>query len=315
MMKKSIVLFLLLAVLGVAGTASAATSIWSHGVASGDWATAANWAGSQGSGNPPSATGTTWAFAAAGGTNAITVSAAGTTSGGIYLFTGYSGTPTSTTMTSSTDCTITVNSGATLLFTKGSNMWSTQAGAKSTLVIYGTYMGETAASNGMQFNLASGTSSTGTSTVKVENGGVLDNGTTGSAQSGTLNIVTTGTTASNTGTIDIYNGGQVNTKAYSIGTAGTGKIYIEAYTGGNTSFKSMWINGDATTQVAADITAHKIQAATFDGSGNLLTSTDLTSANYGYNSTLGQTWIVVPEPATVALLGLGGLMLLRRRRR
>jgi len=47
---------------------------------------------------------------------------------------------------------------------------------------------------------------------------------------------------------------------------------------------------------------------------------DIDSANSGQRVTLGESvltvaYTVIPEPATVGLLGLGGLMLLRRRRR
>jgi len=324
MMKKLTVLLLLLAVLGVAGTASAATSLWAN-VASGDWATPSNWI-SQG---PPSATGTTWAFRSGGGTSSIAVSSSATQ---LYLYLGYSGTPTNITMTSAANATLTIGSapGSSVVMqtSKGTHLWSTQSGAVSNLVIYGTYNAGTAASASMNLYLASGTGSTGTHTIKVY--GTLNEGMT--ATSGTLSIVATGTTASNTGIVDIYNGGVVNTKAYTIGTAGTGKIYIDGSATNAATAGVMWINGNVTGQVQADITGHKIQTATFDGSGNFVSALDMSSTvdtatsfasraaddpyNYGYDSGLAKTWITVPtpEPATIAILGLGSLMLLRRKR-
>jgi hypothetical protein len=320
MMKKLSILLLLLAVLGVAGTASAATSLWKgDGSGNGDWSVGTNWI-SQG---PPSATGSTWAFRSGGGTSNITVSSSATQ---LYFYLGYSGTPTNITMTSTTNATVHINPGVELRSTKGTHLWSTQAGAVSTLEVYGTYNGGTAASASMNLYLASGTGSTGTHTIKVY--GTLNEGQT--ATSGTLAIVNTGTAATNKGIVDIYNNGVVNTKAYVIGTAGTGKIYIDASATSLTQAGVMWINGNVTSQVAADITGHKIQAATFDGSGNFVSAVDmtggmdpgtsfasrLTTSNYGYDSTLTKTWVTVqvPEPATIALLGLGSLLFLRKKR-
>ena len=285
-------LICLCVVLALAGTAGAATSLWKGGT--GDWGVASNWI-SQG---PPSATGTTYAFSSAAGTNVITVSANSTN---LTLITGrgVAGAPTNVTVSGPQDNTLIVNSGVSLRTTKLTYMYSTQSGSKSTLEIQGTYDGEAAASTGMNFQLASGIGAVSTDVVKVY--GTFNVAMT--ATSGSLLIATVG---SGNGTVNIYSSGTANVRAYTIdGGTGTGHIYLD--NGGK-----MWVVGNVTAQVSADITAGRI-AAMPGGSA--------TGVTYGYDATkvlggaTGATWVEgVPEPATVALLGLGSLLLYRKKR-
>lgn len=115
---------------------------------------------------------------------------------------------------------------------------------------------------------------------------------TGTSTLGITNDSRAGTTLVNSGTVNIYGGGLADVDVYTIGTYGVGRIKI--WSNGTLKIKT-----DVTAQVNADITAGKILRG--DG-GSLTVSTD---GSYTY---------VTPEPATVALLGLGSLMLLRRKR-
>jgi len=322
MMKRLTILLLVLAVLGVAGTAQAASSAWKS-AGSGNWEDASNWLQ-----QAPTSSGTTWCFASGGGTSNITVGGTGhtgTNQGQLYLYMAYNGTPTNVTMTSTANATLTINSGATISTSRGTLMWSTQAGATSTIDIYGTYSSTTTTSNA-NMTLASGTNSTGTMKVKVENGGVFNVNQGGGSGTG-LQMVTSGTTASNKAEVDIFYGGIANVKQYTIGTAGTGKIYLDTSGSVQAQAAILWLNGDARTQVGTDITGHKIQKYDFTTStatdmvsaadpSTSFASADLAHYNYGYDTALGKTWVTVqtPEPATIAILGLGSLMLLRRKR-
>ena len=104
-----------------------------------------------------------------------------------------------------------------------------------------------------------------------------------------------------TGRVYVRGGGLLDVDAYSIngglntgGTAKRGMILIAS--GG-----IMRILGNATTQVNNDITAGNIVGL----GSNLHVWTKVEG---------GQTYTYVPEPATIALLGLGSLVLLRRKR-
>jgi len=298
MMKK---LICLCVVLVIAGTASAATSHWKNGVSSGDWATASNWLGAAALSQT---NGSTYVYRTDGGAAAVTVSS-GTSGQQLQLQLGFMGGSTFV-PTASTQTTLTINSGGQLLTTRRTDLWSTISGSTSTLVIYGTYSGETSSSN-VNFSLASGSGCVSTDTVKVYGTFNVGAGVTGTTTALSITAVGSGTGAK--GTLDIYSGGITTVKAYTIGTSGTGRIYIEA--GGK-----MYIDGNVTSQVSTDSgTNHKLQVATFDTNGAFVSGRDLTSSEYGYDSGTGKTWIIpTPEPATVALLGLGGLMLIRRKR-
>jgi len=146
------------------------------------------------------------------------------------------------------------------------------------------------------FKLASNTNGTSVNTDTVNVYGRLNVKGTGSS---VLNITndTRGTNvASIVGIVNIYLGGLVDVDNYNIGTYGSGTINISQ--GG-----VMKIKGDASAKVTADLAAGRITG--YDKAVGSLGSEDIIVAG-------AYTWI--PEPATIALLGMGSLMLLRRKR-
>jgi len=146
---------------------------------------------------------------------------------------------------------------------------------------------------GGSFKMAANTTVQANSVTLNVYGALNVKGTSGTATLGMVNDSRSGSSGVNSATLNIYGGGLVNVDAYTIGTYGVGRINIASY-------GTMKIKGNVLTQVNADITAGKIT-----GIGG--------ATPYAwYQSSTNATY--VPEPATVALLGLGSLMLLRRKR-
>jgi len=177
---------------------------------------------------------------------------------------------------------ITINNGGTLT---NSGLVEMFMGTTSEVLIMagGTWNACTSAS-GANFLLATSTSSKDTVSVW----GTLN---VSGASAPKLTIGTTGD-ASGFGTVNIYSGGLVTADRYQIGNRGVINMWSGAV------FK---IKGDVTATTAADIASGKIA-----GQGGAVLSTY-------YNAFENMTY-VIPEPATVALLGLGGLTLLLRRK-
>jgi len=296
MMKR---LLCLCVVLALAGSASAATAIWNGPIGSpGDWSVGSNWGGS---GTPATGNDTFLFRGSSTAQSIITVSQTG--SNALRLFIGQSNStvPNGITATKS-DVALTVTASGVMRTSRDVSQFSYKSGSVSVVDIYGTVNACAASSNGLNWAVASGAAAVSNDTVHVRSGGVMNVGTTGTAtQSGTLNIAVSG---SGTGTVNIYSGGVANVRTgYAIGT--NGKLYIE-----NTGI--IWIYGNVTGSVATDVGLGKIAGLAVPGT---------TGVEYGYDAShaignvTGATWIMgVPEPATVGLLGLGSLLLFRKRR-
>jgi len=281
MSKKLISLVLVLAISSIA---SAGTLYWNSNVASGDWNVASNWK-------------------TTGDTTGVLSTAVPGTGDSAMMRTSLNGTYTSVTIAvSTTDAvcnrvninagteTINIQTGAVL--TNNGGTWPTAVQiyntGTATLNVSGTWKNERAGT-AMSVKIGGGASGTPNNTINILNGGIV------TAKAGGLATFAIGNTGLTVGKarVNIASGGLLDVDAYVFGSLADKKMQI--YTGG-----LMKVLGNATTQIQADITA-----------GNIVGPTG-TTAGLGIWQSGGYTY--VPEPATVALLGLGSLMLLKRKR-
>jgi len=152
-----------------------------------------------------------------------------------------------------------------------------------------------ACTTGGSFKIAANTNGTSTNTDIVNVYGTLNVKGTGTSVLGLCNDTRGTNVGSIVGTVNVRNGGLVDVDGYIIGTNGTGTIVFSQ--GGQ-----MKIKGNATAQLTTDIGLGRISG--INNRGGALGVGDIHVVG-------GYTYI--PEPATLALLGLGGLLLRRKR--
>jgi len=265
----------LIVILALAGFASAANNQW-QGPSGGNWHGSTSY----------------WSLgyfpSVASGDAAIVRRADGTASNVVVTWAADGGTKVR--MEFGAGTTLTINSGGSLI-TRGS---VDNYNVSNTITINsgGRFL---AATSGGSFKVAHNTA-VAANTDLVDVYGLLRIKGDAAGTTGILAITAdsrAGVTPTNTGTVNLYGTGVLLVDAYTIGTYGAGSINIA--TGGQ-----MQIKGNALAQVNADILAGRIAP--------------LSGATLIANYDLGTNTTYVPEPATVALLGLGSLMLLRRKR-
>ncbi len=286
MSKKLISLVLVLA---IAGVASAADVYWNSNVASGAWNVASNWklggvATSPLATAPPASGDQAWVRQSSNGT--LTVMTINVTADAACsrLNMNY-GTPT-----------LNIQSGVTLtnngtISATGYQFYNTTDGVVN---IDGTLKNERGDATQITVKIG-GTSGGQSNTININDGGVMTVKQT-ALHNGSFGIGTTQTTAGSA-YVNIKGGGLLDVDSYSFGALINKKMKI--WDGG-----LMKVRGNATTQINGDITAGNI-VGKYGNSQRLVVWTQTEG---------GQQYTYVPEPATVALLGLGSLMLLRRKR-
>jgi len=284
MSKKLISLVLVLA---IAGVASAADMYWNSDVSSGAWNVASNWK--------------------LGGTATSPVSTSVPTYGDqAWVRTSLNGSLTVVTINVTADAatsrlnmnsgtmTLNIQSGITLtnngtISATGYQFYNTSGGVVN---IDGTLINERGDATAITVKI--GGSAGGTSqTININDGGVMTVKQT-ALNTGSFGIGTT-QTGGGSAYVNIAGGGLLDVDSYSMGALVNKKLDI--LSGG-----LMRVRGNATAQINADITSGYI---TNSGPGSSVVWTRTEG---------GQTYTYVPEPATIALLGLGSLTLLRRKR-
>jgi len=281
MSKKLISLVLVLA---IAGIASAADMYWNSDVSSGAWNVASNWKLGNTATSPlatqvPQTNDQAW----------VRPSLNGSLSAGPITI--------NVTSTDAVTCRLNMNSGAVTLNVQSGAVltnsgtllatgWQFYNTTGAVVNVDGTLINERGDATQITVKIG-GSGGGGSQTININDGGVMTVKQT-ALHNGLFAIGNT-QTGSGSAYVNINAGGLLDVDSYTFGALVNKKLTIA--TGG-----LMKVRGDAVTQFTSDITA-----------GNIVGSPYLTAWKLG-----GYTY--VPEPATIALLGLGSLTLLRRKR-
>jgi hypothetical protein len=270
----------LVLVLAIAGMASAGTAVWNNAVQVGNWEVASNWTqnGTSPVGLPPGQGAYTNDFAAAypqaGGYTAVTINLSSLASVGRMKYQFQT-------------TTLNINSGGNLL----------NNGSIGGIQLYGNTSDITNVNSGGKL-IATGSTyglvtGNGSHTININSGGLM--GAYGNAShlaTNALNIGGTNTGGGST-TVNVY--GILD--ADSINMANANHV-VKLYTGG-----VIYVWGTLGGTIVS-------------GDGGTIGSAVVTDPVAGspLNGLSVTKYYIVPEPATLALLGLGSLTLLRRKR-
>ncbi len=280
----------LVLVLAIAGVASAADFYWNSNVASGNYSVMTNWK-IGGTATSPLATSTQgygdqmWARPSLNGSLGATASI--TINVDVAAYTSRLNINTGTPTLNILDGVTLTNNGT--ISATGWQFYNTTLGVVN---IDGSLLNERGDTTQMTVKIG-GSGNGSSNTININDGGIMTVKNT--ATHNALFAIGNTQTAAGSAYVNIAAGGLLDVDSYTFGLLANKKITIAS--GG-----LMKVRGDATTQIGTDITAGNI-AGEWAGSLRVWTETEG-----------GQTYTYVPEPATVALLGLGSLMLLRRKR-
>jgi len=272
----------LVLVLAIASFASAGTLYWNSNVANGNWAVGSNWATTGNAGAPlatapPSTTDDAMIRPSLNGSQtAITVNVSGAaTTSRVNINYGVE--------------TLNILAGGELVNNGGTYPSAAQIynNSGATINVYGIWRNErsTTGTAALAVRLGGG-ASVPANVINIYSGGLV---TAKQLGSGAASVFAIGNTGTGGGSATVNVAGILDVDSYLFGTLPTKSINM--LSGGR-----MLVKGNVVAQANADILAGRITGA----------------ASASYDAALGKT--IIPEPATVALLGLGSLALLRRKR-